>query len=420
MLQIYAFPPIFDAMQKIIIGIIKEGKTPPDERVPISPSQAAQIQAEHPQIKVLIQNSDIRRYKNEEYAAHGLELSDDMSSCDILLGVKEVPIDQLIPHKKYFFFSHTIKKQPYNRDLLRALIEKNIQLVDYECLTDAKGRRLIGFGRYAGIVGAYNTLLAYGKKTGLYKLKPAHLCFDQKEMIEELNQFRYDKENPPRILLTGYGRVSHGAMEILDHLGISKIDTASYLLQQFNEPVYCVLRVTDYNKRKDGKSGSIQDFFINPEVYETDFMRFAKVTSIYMACHFWKEGSPFIFSREDARHEDFNIQIVGDISCDIDGPVASTLRPSTIKDPLYGYDRTKEREVAFEENDAIGVMAVDNLPCELPMDASSDFGTEFMNKILPALLGKDPENIIERASITKNGELTEYFSYLTDYLQGMD
>lgn len=402
------------------IALIREGKTPPDERVPLAPEQAKKVEESFKDVKVIVQSSEVRRFKDEEYAKQGLEIREDISDADVFLGVKEVPKKDLIAGKTYFFFSHTIKKQPYNRELLQEVLKRRITLIDYECLTEPSGMRLIGFGRYAGIVGTYNTLRAHGLRTGLFDLKPAYLCEDQEELKEELKKFNYSKENPPRIVLTGNGRVAHGAMEVLEFLNINKVDTRSFLLQTFDQPVFCQLKVTDYNKRKDGREGSIQEFFSDPEPYESDFMRFAKVANVYLACHFWKEGSPFIFSRADAKQPDFNIEIVGDISCDIDGPVASTLRPSTIKDPLYGYDPKTEREVLFDTEGSIGVMAVDNLPCELPKDASRDFGEELLKRILPALLSDDEEGIIKRGTIASNGSLTEYFRYLSDYAQGLE
>ncbi|UTW62890.1 alanine dehydrogenase [bacterium SCSIO 12741] len=403
-------------MDQLKIGIIREGKTPPDERVPLAPEQVAAMMKEYPQVEWVVESSPIRRFKDEEYANLGVSVVTDLSDCDVLMGVKEVPKDQLIPGKTYFFFSHTIKKQPYNRDLLRKIMADKIRLIDYECLTNDKGRRLIGFGRYAGIVGAYNGLLAYGKRHGLYDLKPAWKCEDRAEMEGELAKVKFDPANPPKMVLTGNGRVAHGAMEILSALSIKKVSADDFLTQSYDEAVYCQLRVTDYNKRKDGGEGSTAEFFEHPDLYTDDFMRFAQVSDLYFACHFWKDGSPYLFTREQAKSSDFKIEVVADISCDIDGPVASTLRPSTIADPLYGYLAESETETDWNNPAGITVMAVDNLPCELPKDASRDFGQEFIQNILPALLGDDPTSIIDRATITQDGELTSYYSYLADYV----
>tara|TARA_B100000795_G_scaffold81356_2_gene58619 strand:+ start:8001 stop:9209 length:1209 start_codon:yes stop_codon:yes gene_type:complete len=396
------------------IGIIKERKSPPDERVPLSPTQVAQLNKENLDVKFVIESSDIRRFKDTEYTNLGIEVVTDVTDCDILMGVKEVPKEALIEGKKYFFFSHTIKMQPYNKALLQTILRKNIQLMDYECLVNSKNRRLIGFGRYAGIVGCYNAFWALGKRNHSFDLKPAYLCEDRVEMEGELSKVKFG-EKGLKIALTGNGRVAHGAMEILDLMNIQKLEVEEYIGYTGNDPVYCQLKVTDYNKRNDNSEGSIREFFNSPELYKSDFARFSSNSDLYIACHFWGDGSPFIFTREEAKHPDFNLKVVADVSCDIDGPVACTLRPSTIPNPIYGYNAQSESEVAYDNQNAITVMAVDNLPCELPKDASMDFGEEFIKKIFPALINGDKDEILKRASITKNGMLTERYVYLTEY-----
>ena len=397
------------------IGIIKERKSPPDERVPLSPEQVATLNKENSDVKIVVESSDIRRFKDKEYAELGVEVVSDVSDCDVLMGVKEVPKEALISNKTYFFFSHTIKMQPYNKALLQKVMEKKIRLIDYECLTASNGPRLIGFGRYAGIVGAYNAFLTWGKRNKSFDLKPAHLCDDRTEMEGELAKVQFGSTGC-KIALTGNGRVAHGAMEILDFMGIKKLSVEDYLTYSGTDPVYCQLRVTDYNKRQDGNKGSTQEFFNNPALYESNFARFSANSDMYIACHFWGDGSPYIYTREEAKAKSFNLKVVADISCDIDGPVASTIRPSTIADPIYGYNPLTESEVEYDQADAITVMAVDNLPCELPKDASKDFGGEFIKHIFPALLNGDKDGILERASIAKNGDLTERYEYLREYV----
>lgn len=403
-------------MGKIKIGVIREGKVPPDERVPLTPHQCAAIESGYPGTKVVVQSSDVRRITDQAYRDQGVEVVEDIADCDVLFGVKEVPKDQLIPGKTYFFFSHTIKEQPYNRDLLQTVIDKKIKLVDYECLTHELGGRILGFGRYAGIVGAFNAIRTWGLKNDLFDLKPAHLCKDKKEMMEVLSAVQLPSQ---KIVLTGGGRVAGGAIEILEAMGIRKVSVEQFLNAQFDHPVYVQLGVLDYNRRKDGQAGEVKEFFEHPDRYHSDFMRFAQKADMYLACHYWDAAAPFIFTREDARADDFHIDVVADISCDIDGPVASTIRPSTIADPIYGYDPQAEQEVDFKRPGAIAVMAVDNLPCELPVDASEDFGGELLKHIIPVLLGDDHTGIIERATIAENGALTADYLYLTDYLNGV-
>lgn len=398
----------------IKFALIKERKTPPDRRVVFSPQKLKEAVKKFPEANFKVESSDVRIFSDQEYRDAGFEVSNDVSDCEVLLGVKEVPIPALIPNKKYFFFSHTIKKQPYNRDLLREILKKNIELYDHEVIINERGSRLIGFGRYAGLVGAYNGFRAIGLKKGIFNLPKAENLPDLGVMLAELNKIALP---PMKIVLTGSGKVAHGAKEILDHLKINQVAVEEYLKESFDEPVYCQVDVMDYNKRKDEAEGSFQDFYKHPEEYESDFLRFAKASDFFIAGHFYGQGAPKFFTAEDARSPAFKIRYVADISCDIAGPIASTIRPSTIAEPFYGYSPEKSGEVEFMEKSSIAVMAVDNLPCELPKDASEGFGQMFLDKVLPAFFNDDKDGILERARMTKDGKLTERFKYLEDYIK---
>ncbi len=207
-------------------------------------------------------------------------------------------------------------------------------------------------------------------------------------------------------------------MEVLNGIGIKKVSPAEYLTQSFEEPVYTQLFVDNYNKRPDNSAFVKADFYKDGSGFVSDFKKWSSITDFFIPCHYYESGSPYLFTREDAKSPDFRIKVVADISCDIDGPVASTIRPSTIADPLYGYDPITESEVEYDAPNAITVMAVDNLPCELPKDASIDFGEELLTNILPNLLGEDADRVIERATITRNGSLTERYKYLQNYVDG--
>ena len=396
------------------IGILREEKSPPDKRVVFTPGQCKWI-LDNTNIDLFVQSSNVRCFSDELYKKEGVKIVEDLSECDILIGVKEVPNGLLISNKTYFYFSHTIKKQPYNRSLLQKMVELNIQMVDYELLTDSNNLRLLGFGRYAGIVGAYNGLLTYGLKSGQYNLKPANLCDGRKEVESELLKLKLKKE---KILLTGNGRVANGVLEILNLSKIKEVSKYDFLNKEFGEAVFCRIDTMDYNERIDGRNSDKYDFYANPEKYKSSFMKYARVTDLFISGHFYSSGSPYLYSREDIRSNDFNIKVVADISCDIDGPVASTIRPSTIEQPIYGYNPLTESEDDFLKEGVVAVMAVDNLPCELPKDSSEDFGKEFINKILPSVIGEDKENIIKKATICKNADLTADFEYLRDYLNG--
>ncbi len=404
-------------MNKITIGLIREGKVPPDHRVALTPKQCKSLQTIYPSIEIIVQSSKIRAYKDEEYLAEGLIVQEDLSSCDIILGIKEVNVNDLIPHKKYLFFSHTLKKQPYNRELLRTILEKKIQLVDYEALKNKQHKRIIGFGRYAGIVGTYHAFRTYGLKFNLFELKPAYEYSDRDELEHALKQIELPSNL--KIVLTGYGRVGHGAREVIDLLPIKEVTPEEFVEETYEEPVFTQLEAEDYYSRKDGKPFDKQEFYSQPEIYQSTFSRFLSHADIYIPCHYWSNKSPVIITKEDLKMRNLRLSVVADISCDINGPIACTIRPSKIADPIYGYNPMTESEDDFKKEGVIAVMAVDNLPCELPKDASEDFGNELIRHVFPALLIEDSDNIIENASeTTLDGQLTEQFSYLTEYVNG--
>ncbi len=395
-------------------AIITERKNPPDRRVVFSPEILQQARAQFPKAKFIVEKSAIRVFPDEAYEALGFEVKADVSEADVMIGVKEVPLDHLMANKTYFFFSHTIKKQPYNRELLQEILKKKIVLYDHETIVKKNGARLIGFGRYAGLVGAYNGFRALGLRDGLFDLPKVETLEDLMAMKRELENIKLPNIC---ILLSGSGKVAYGAKEILDHLNIREVSADEYLSGDFSEPVYCMVDVMDYAKRKDGHPGDKWEFFDDPSDYESDFMRFAKVSDFFIAGHFYGNNAPYLFTREDAKSPEFKINLVADISCDIDGPVASTIRPSTIAEPFYGYDAQTESEVAFDAPNAITVMAVDNLPCELPKDAREGFGEAFYEHVLPAFFNGDKDRVLKRAQITtRQGTLTERFSYLQDFV----
>ncbi|UII78624.1 NAD(P)-dependent oxidoreductase [Flagellimonas sp. CMM7] len=398
-------------------GIIRERKNPPDRRVVLSPTECQNVLSAFPEAQLSVESSPIRVFKDEEYQEKGISISQNIADCDVLLGVKEVPIEALIPNKKYFFFSHTIKKQPYNRPLLNTILDMNIELYDHEVITSSNGQRLVAFGRYAGIVGAYNGVRAYGLKFGLFNLPKAETLKDQEALITELQKVKLPNI---KIMLTGRGRVGNGSREMLDAMGLKKVNVAEYLKDTFNEPVYCQIDASEYNKRKDGVRGNKADFFKNPQEYKSNFFRFAEVTDFYIAGHFYGDGAPYLYTREDAKHPNFKIKVVADVSCDIDGPVATTIKPSTIADPIYGYDPVTEKETNYKNANAIAVMAVDNLPCELPRDASNGFGEAFSKHVIPAFFNNDEDGILERARMTQNGKLTKRYAYLQNYVDGLE
>ena len=398
-------------------AVIQERKSPPDRRVVLDPKSCQKLLSNFPSAELLIESSPIRAFSDADYRASGLEVVADVSAAEVLIGVKEVPIEALISNKSYFFFSHTIKKQPYNRKLLQAILDKKITLYDHETLVNESKHRLIGFGYYAGVVGAYNGLRALGLKLNCFELPKANDLNDRAALNTQLDQLTVPNV---KIVLTGTGRVGQGAKEILDHLNIKQVSVDQFLNNSFTEAVYVQLDVLDYCERQDGNTLDKKDFFKHPEAYKSTFERFTAVADFFIAGHFSGKGAPAFFSRDQAKVPSFNLKVVADISCDIDGPVACTIRPSTIDYPIYGYDAETETEVDFRNSSAIAVMAVDNLPCELPKDASEGFGHTFVEKIIPAFFDNDSMGVLKRAKMTENGQLTAAFSYLQTYVDGQE
>jgi len=397
-----------------LVGLLREGRTPPDRRVALTPKKCVELQATYPGLRVRVQPSPERAYTDQEYRDLGIEVAEDMLPCDLLLGVKEVPIAELLPGKTYLFFSHTVKKQPHNQALLQAVLRKHITLVDYELLTNAAGERIVAFGRYAGIVGAYNGLLTYGRKHGLFDLKPAHLCVDMDDMQEEF--FKIKTLPPIKIAVTGSGRVAGGALEVLDKMGLRQVSVHDYLHRDFRTPVYAQLRSPDYHYRRDGRAWDTAHFHQHPEAYGSDFARFLPLTDLLIACAYWHPASPRLFSEDDTREPDFKINTIADVTCDVDGSIPLTKRASTIAVPAFDYNpATGQLEAAYAQPTNITVMAVDNLPCELPRNASRNFGRQLLDQVMPHLLGGDAAGVVARATIAKDGQLQPRYEYLADY-----
>ena len=397
------------------IGIIREGKNPPDSRVPLVPEQCAALIKKG--VNLVVQTSPIRCFKDEEYSALAVPIVTDVSDCDTLLGVKEVPIEQLIAGKKYFFFSHTIKEQPYNRKLLQAILAKNISLMDYEVLTNKKGQRVIAFGYFAGMVGAYNGLMTYGKRTQSFNLKRMHHCYDY---AEAKAQFDYIDFPPIKIVLTGTGRVASGAAQVLKDMGIPQVPPAHFLSREFGNIVFTQLGCKDYVAKKDGSDFELTHFFQNPTAYKSIFQPYTQVADLMINGIYWDNEAPVFFTKEEMKADDFAIQVIADVTCDIapEASIPSTLKPTVIPDPVFGYDPFTESEIHPYQAHSVDMMTIDNLPNEMPRDASEAFGNQFIDYVLKDLLAPKKDGVIERGMMTKDGQLTERFSYLTDYVNG--
>ena len=397
----------------IRIGLIREEKTPPDTRVAFTPEQCARIQQEHP-VQFFAEPSPKRCYKDTEYEAAGVTLTSDLSHCDILLGIKEVPLEKLIEDKTYFFFSHTKKKQPYNQKLMQTLIQKRIRMIDYECLTHADGQRILGFGFFAGVVGAHNGLLTYGKKFGHFDLKPAHQCLDFEEMVAQYKDVYLPNI---KIVITGSGKVASGIVEIMDQMDVEYIEPEDFLEQEFDYPVYTHLKGHTLYQRKDTGTYHRDDFHRNPQDYICLFPQYLAKADVLMYGIYWDRNVPRLFEKEDVLDESYKMNVIADITCDIEGSVPINIGASSIADPVYGIDRlTLDRTDPFLiSGKTIDIMAVDNLPNELPRDASKHFGLHLEKYVLPEILSSDRSDILKRATICEGGKLTPDYEYLSDY-----
>lgn len=398
------------------IGILKEGKTPEDNRVVLTPSHIRSALDQFPDLNIVVQPSATRCFSDEEYSSLNIELQEDLGDCDVVIGVKEVLIDWLMNDKTYFFFSHTIKEQSYNRDLLRAVLKKQIRLIDYECLKDDKGIRVIAFGRWAGIVGAHNGLYTWGQRSGAFSLKRAKDCKDYEALIQSYRGVQWP---PIKILTTGNGRVARGANELLENAGIRKVNPQDYLNKDFDEAVFTNVDCDLLYARKSDGGFDWQEFFSKPEIYRSTFEPYTKVTDLFINSIYWDPQAPAYFSVKDMESESFHIQAIADITCDIapDSSIPSTIRPSTIADPIYGFDPATGKETNAHSPKVIDVMAVDNLPNELARDASTSFGDLFMEHVMPELI-REKSAFLDRATIAWQGRLNGPFEYLQGYVDG--
>lgn len=400
------------------IGLIREGKRPIDRRVPLTPKQAAAFRDEYQGAGVSVQTSHIRCFTNNEYIQEGFVVQEEMDDCEVLLGVKEVPLHELIPQKTYLFFSHTIKKQPYNRELLQEILRKNIRLIDYERITDEQGNRLVAFGKWAGIVGAYNGIWSWGRRSGTFDLRRAHACYDYEDLKKEFKKVQLPAI---KILITGGGRAAKGAIEVLNGMGIRQVSPEELLQEQFSEAVFAQVNSRHYHYRRTDEGFDQQEFYTHPERYDSSFARFYRTADILIAAAYWNPAAPVLFSPREAANQDFKIKIIADITCDINGSIPSTKKPSNIVEPIYDYDPSSDSiktPLSSERN--ITVMAIDNLPCELPRDSSQSFGKDLLQHVLPCFIKGDKAGVLARATITEGGQLTPAYAYLQDFVDGKE
>jgi alanine dehydrogenase len=395
----------------IKIALIREGKIPPDNRVALTPPQCKWIKKTYPDVIIIAQHSPHRCFSDKEYISAGVEVREDISDCTIFIGIKEVPMPALIPGKTYLFFSHTKKAQPHNRKLMQAIIENKITLIDFECLEHEDGQRIIGFGFFAGIVGAHNGMMAYGNRTGSYKLARV---YQQKDFRSLIHTYFGLKLPNIKIAVTGSGRVAHGITEIMNLMGLIEVEKEEYLSREFTYPVYVQLKGADLYEHKVDGSYNREHFHRHPQEYRCRFLPFATQTDILMNGVYWDQQVPRLFEKEDIQKTDFRIQVIADITDDANGSVPINLGDQTIENPVYGVDINTFQKTPPYLPGSVDVVAVGNLPNELPRDASRYFGEQLIKYILPDLL-TGSSDAIKKATIVKEGNLTEPYRYLEDY-----
>lgn len=401
-----------DMTAPIQIGLIREEKIPVDNRVAFTPMQCKWIMTHYPTVQITVQPSPHRCFKDQEYTDAGVTVQEDLSHCRFLLGIKEVPSDKLIPGKTYLFFSHTKKQQPQNQAMLHTILEKHITLIDYECLVHEDGQRILGFGFFAGVVGAHNGLLEYGRRTGLFNFKRVHECHDFQELI---THYFGVKLPPLKIVATGSGRVTAGILEVMGLLAIKYIPPEEFLINDYAYPVYTQLKAGELYLRKTDKTYSREDFHANPGQYDCRFKPYVTCSDILMNGIYWEKNIEPLFTWSDLPKDNFRIRVIADITDDQHGSIPCNLGDATIENPSYGVNRyTKEKTEDPYHEDAVTMMCVGNLPNELPRDASQFFGDQLMKYVFDELL-KGGTPMIENATITREGALTKRYSYLEKY-----
>jgi len=432
------------------IGVRHEDKNRWERRAPLTPDHVSTLVEQH-DLEVLVEPSQRRIFSDEAYRAAGATLSSDLGSCPVVIGVKEIPPAKLVAGQGYLYFSHVIKGQAYNMGMLRTLLERGCHLMDYEKVTDDDGCRLILFGRYAGLAGMIDTLWGLGQRLALEgiasplaEVKRAHAYADLDEVRAHFGELgaRLAAEGIPAPLrplvvgFSGYGNVSQGAQEILDLLPHVEVSPAQLggddlgAADPATQIIKVVFREEDMVRpREADQAFELQEYYDHPERYRGDFARFLPRLSVLVNCIYWDNPYPVLLSRDDARQlaadPSSRLRAIGDISCDIEGGVEITLKPTTVDEPCFVYDPATDSARDGVEGPGLLVMAIDNLPCELPADASRSFGDALVD-FVPALANADYTAPLDqlalpaaltRALIVHQGRLTPDYVYLNQYLE---
>jgi alpha-aminoadipic semialdehyde synthase len=435
----------------IRIGIRHEDKYLAERRTPLVPAHVGKLVKELG-IEVLVQESPKRVFTEEEYVAEGAKIVPDMQACDIVFGVKEIPEKWFIPGQTYVFFSHVIKGQPYNMPMLRQMMESGCNLIDYERVVDDFNRRLIFFGRFAGLAGAINTLWTTGLRlkhlgfdTPFLHIQQAHNYKNLQDAREAVSKAGFEiakyglptELTPFTIGITGYGNVSNGVQEILSLLPVQEIHPGD--LHELSGKIdhnKLLYRVTFREEHisahnQTGKLFDLDDYYVHPENYHSIFEQYLPQLSVLINGMYWDERYPRILTRAYMK-ENFmpgmnpKLKVVGDITCDPNGSVEATLKGTYIEDPIFVYHPESHSLTSGYEGDGLQVMAVDILPSELPRDSSLAFSSvlrNFVKSLADAnFKAGHPDAIglpapLRKALILHNGRLTPEYAYIQNYLK---
>lgn len=435
---------------KHIIGIRREDKNAWERRVPLTPAHVARLAQTHG-LAALVQPSAVRAFADADYTAAGATVQESLAEAGVILAVKEIPLEFLEAGKTYLFFSHTIKGQAYNMPLLRRLLELGCQLIDYERVVDEQNRRLIFFGYHAGLAGMIDTLQTLGQRlawegidTSLASLRLTHQYGDLPKAQQALRQVgqRIVEEGLPVELaplvigIAGYGNVSRGAQAILDQLPTRQVSPQELLsLGQEEEPERNVIYKVVFKEEdtvepvNQGQPFDLQEFFQHPERYRSRFDTYLPRLTVLVNCIYWDKPYPRLLTKEAARRlyagePSPRLRVIGDISCDIEGGIEPTVKATELDEPAFVWDPITGQAIDGVAGQGPAIMAVDNLPCELPVEASATFGDALL-PFLPALAACDfsigfetcslpPE--LKRATIVYQGQLTPEYMYLQKFL----
>ncbi|MBI3142097.1 MAG: alanine dehydrogenase [Bacteroidetes bacterium] len=395
------------------IGLLREYKVPADVRVALSPKQCQRLMDQWPGLQVVVESYGDRCYSDLEYEQAGVDVCDDLDECQVLLGIKEVPPERIIPGKAYLIFSHTTKLQAHNKTMLQAFVDKHNTLMDYELLTNEQGQRLIGFGKWAGIVGAHYALCMIGKKWEAFDLPSPHKLGSFDALVQHYEQLRLP---PIKIALTGTGRVGQGAHQLLHLAGIKEVSPDDLLANEYDHCVFATLHSSHLYTLKGGSPFDRTLFHRDPSSTLSAFAPYARVAHVLINGMFWDYRAPRLFELAEMSDPRFSIRLIADITCDVNGSVPLTTRQTSSLEPYLAYDIASGKPTIPFGAESIDVMAIGNLPNELPRDASQDFGQIICDEVIPRLMQGMDNPLLERATICTNGQITPDYSGLARWI----